>query len=925
MRFRISILLLIISGLICAQPLQAQQTKSDPHLYTFFFRGIPLGSALNELVTKTNIDLIYDPKLTDGHTVFVKAEQLSAPEILKKVLKSASLDYIQLSSGTFVVTRQSEMPPEYGYFTGIVRDADSGQPLPDANVMLTDASRFTTSNPSGVFHLDDLLPGQYDITVQYLGYKPVNRKLTIPSSGQVTETFELKEKPLVAEPVVVSGLDGQSDIGTGSISIDPNKPEYTTPLLPGPAGPIQSLGGFMGLQFSIPANSLHMQGGYDGDQQIRLDGIPVYSSSSIGTFAGLFSPYAIKKVTVNKAGFDASHGSQIAGVINLEQDGGGKPQVMFQSDPYALNLKMSGKHTFKANKSLSAMVALRSDIWNLVRAPGYRDLFTRWDRLDPLLTNTILQPEQQIVHFNPISEEPTIHFDDLHGSLTYQSGSLSTTSLTVYHGSTRFHTLLYSRSNINGEPDKRYMATKDAYQWENTALQLKQNWISGTRIDLSAGLQYSGHKLAHQYAMAESSQPGFGSYKSSDTLSVLKQIIDSGDAISNENHISRSDLFINVNYFPALNHHVQAGLDFIEMSYRFNLSDIFYIPVLNTHHSNQITAFVQDKITVGTHGRITAGMRFTYIPAVQKVFAEPRLSLALSHFSTPVGKSTINISGGLFRQYVNQFEVTNLGPSAIVPALTFWLPADYTIAVPRAYHIDLQTLTDPGSGWSITTESYLKWQPVGLTLDYSRLLDQSGIATTKSHDQRDFIVSMRTLAVGAGIRVQKKWNAENLKATVGFDYSNTRSKIPGRFNDSWQSVPWNQPYRLSSGLDWLPANKLTVLLRFQGIFGRSWAYSRAYYDFLSYKNIRTLAPDIFSDPSHDRLPLFLQLDAAVAYNGDFTGLKYQLRIDLINMLNRHNVTKWVLNPYNQNNFLTYQRQSQRMPGFTPSVSLQINF
>lgn len=59
-----------------------------------------------------------------------------------------------------------------GKITGKVRDALTGQPIGFANVVLVGTTRGTTTNEQGVYTIDGLERGFYNVTVSFLGYKP---------------------------------------------------------------------------------------------------------------------------------------------------------------------------------------------------------------------------------------------------------------------------------------------------------------------------------------------------------------------------------------------------------------------------------------------------------------------------------------------------------------------------------------------------------------------------------------------------------------------------------------------------------------------------------------------------------------------------------------------------------------------------------
>lgn len=137
--------------------------ESERETYTFEFRGADLRDALETVADVAGLDLIYDPDLVRTVTVHKRIQSLAMPELLLKLLEDSQLDFITLSTGTIVIIKTVRDEPSYGSYAGKVVDAQTGEPLPGANVMLADASGGTSTNRTGNFSLNSLISGTYNI------------------------------------------------------------------------------------------------------------------------------------------------------------------------------------------------------------------------------------------------------------------------------------------------------------------------------------------------------------------------------------------------------------------------------------------------------------------------------------------------------------------------------------------------------------------------------------------------------------------------------------------------------------------------------------------------------------------------------------------------------------------------------------------
>ncbi len=78
---------------------------------------------------------------------------------------------------------------EYDHFAtlyGVVSDSETGEPLANANVVLSPGGKTKTTGTDGRFEFADLDPQQYTVTVQKTGYS-TNRKTVTAIVGEKTE------------------------------------------------------------------------------------------------------------------------------------------------------------------------------------------------------------------------------------------------------------------------------------------------------------------------------------------------------------------------------------------------------------------------------------------------------------------------------------------------------------------------------------------------------------------------------------------------------------------------------------------------------------------------------------------------------------------------------------------------------------------
>ena len=72
---------------------------------------------------------------------------------------------------------------ESGSVYGFVKDSSNGEALIGANVFINDLSLGMATDINGYYVLQEIIPGTYDISVSYVGYKVLNKKIDITSGS----------------------------------------------------------------------------------------------------------------------------------------------------------------------------------------------------------------------------------------------------------------------------------------------------------------------------------------------------------------------------------------------------------------------------------------------------------------------------------------------------------------------------------------------------------------------------------------------------------------------------------------------------------------------------------------------------------------------------------------------------------------------
>jgi len=903
-------------------PLQSVCQNSENTRYSFDFNGISLSSALEDLASKTQADLIYDPNIVEGYTIYKRLQNKTVNEILEILLHDSDLDYIILSSGTFVVVETSKRPPYFGTLSGKIVDAETGEPLPGATIMLTDASGGTTSNSSGNFNLGRLIEGDYQITFSYVGYEPVQISINISPEQKANERIPLQPGNVDFTPIVVSAHKPLYAIsGNSDESIEPLSGWGSGTRTP---EAIQSLTLFSGIQYGLPMTDLHLQGSQRGGHRIFLDGIPVYNPYSFGHLFSAFSPYSLGRVRVDKAGFDVTAGSQIAGKIDLTHDISNRSgeNALLQIDPVNSNVRANIGNTGNENDRFQLMAALRSTFWNWYQDPVLSGTIREWDLVDPLTYNIFSSSEGDHSQFSSVKNDSEINYLDLHFASRYEIDAYQTVSYSLYKGDNSVKTDLLARDFA--ETGDAYMFSRDNYQWGNLATQISYDWLATPRLDLRFQLSFSRNQLFHSYAMFDSEMiENISTGQSESTLfQTLASRIDQGSSQEDDNLIrhffAKNDF--NFSFSPSFS--LGGGFQFDRVYSLFNLTDYFYLPTLTSQESSFYSSYLNGHWMLPGNFQFIAGSRFTILSPSGKFYPEPRASLQYDNPESSIGYWSLKIAGGIYRQFVNQFDLTNVGPSSLVPDFTIWAH-DSSIRQPIAYHTSLSFLLEPSQTTSVKLESYMKVQPSTYITSYSNLLTGQEI---NRGDFTSFAEITDMFAYGGGARVLQTFMQSRLQLLFGYDLSISKINMESQFGRVLPA-PWNEPHRFQARIRGQIHPAFSIIANWQSIAGRSWGFRQAYYDFMVPHNFTSAGEYDFLNPENDRLSPFHQLDLSFVYQPVIGSGNIEIRLNLINLLNRRNSIDWNLYPISESSDgqQQYEIRERTLPGINPSASLKISF
>lgn len=243
-----------------------------------------------------------------------------------------------------------------GVLTGTVLDADTGEPLPLANVVIEETGQGTSTEPDGTYRMTDLEPGTYTVVASYVGYQSAQVDVVLEAGAEEHVTIELIPEGLeVGELTVEAIRDDRDPRGLGAARLDAEEVR----ALPAVLEPdiFRSLQLLPGVQAASDFSSgLYIRGGSPDQTLVTLDGAPIYNPTHVFGFFSAFNPDAIDDVQLFKSDFPASYGGRLGSVVDLRTRGGSAEET---TGGASLGLLASRAHVSGGGERGTYMVSAR--------------------------------------------------------------------------------------------------------------------------------------------------------------------------------------------------------------------------------------------------------------------------------------------------------------------------------------------------------------------------------------------------------------------------------------------------------------------------------------------------------------------------------------------------------------------------------------
>lgn len=708
--------------------------------------------------------------------------------------------------------------------SGYVSDARSGETLIGAGVIYNDPSpgaqlAGAVSNNYGFYTLS-LPAGRRSLSWSFLGY--ADYTLTLDLTRDTVINIRLEPSAQIKEAVVTARKEaGINSTNTGAIEVPKNVLE-NVPALFGEKDVLKVLQLLPGVQGGTAGTAnIYVRGGGPDENLIMLDDIPLYNVNHMMGIFSVFTPEAVKKVTLFKGSFPARYGGRVSSVIDVRTNDG--------------NMK-----EFHGMVS----VGMLSDRAHL-EGPIVKD-------------KTAFSISGRVLHtflFTPLLLLKDIHsnyyFGDLNGKVTHKFDNGDRLIASIYHGRDRFLIQYKNETRFNYDDYSYKGKDSDVWHYEKTDMNLDWgNTVGVVRWNHALGPKmFANTSLAYNHYEMDMSREYIEKGYNKMTQKEVKRMDYSDENIVRYNSgINDGYLKVDVDYNPVPEHLIKFGAGYVFHHFNPQTGVIIHNAVTedtvkeedwDKENPETIKKTIQDTtLNMSTGGALFGheasiyieddfmlGRRLSFNPGVHISMFNTQGKTYLSF--QPRFSSRLEIGRGFsFKaSYARMAQYVHLLTSTDISLPTdLWVPITKNIKPETADQWSVGTYWDAGNGWEFSVEGYYK--NLQNVLEYK---DGMSVLIT-STDWESKVAMGQGRAYGMELFIQKKTGATT--GWLGYTLAKSERRFPdGSINrGEWFPFKYDRRHDISLVLNHKFSDRIDA--------SASWKFFTG--------DVRTLSPRYFT-------------------------------------------------------------------------------
>ena len=655
---------LILIGGVLLFALQTQAQKAETKL-SFSIRNATLEEFVKRIENSTGFSFIYGEEVKMNHRLTLDVKQKTIPEILNLAFANEPVKY-QIT-GRHILLQKKKQKPVSRKFTisGYVTDGTSSETLIGANILESRQQQGTTTNPYGFYSIT-LPAGETELSFSYLGYTTRQYKLELSKDTLINvlmqDNNQLEEVVIISDKAE-AGITA-TQMGAQEIPIAQIK---NTPSILGEADVMKTIQLMPGVQAGVEGSAgLYVRGGGPDQNLILLDGVPVYNVDHLFGFFSVFTPEAVKKVTLFKSSFPARFGGRLSSVVDVRSNDG----------------DMKKYHGTLSIGLLSSKIQLEGPI---IRDKTSFNISARRSYID-----LIAKP------FMPKDDKISYYFYDINAKINHKFSDRSRLFLNFYNGKDSYY---FKTTDSSSSMYKDKMSLN----WGNTIATARWNYIFNQKLFSNTTVAYNKYRMDANSTVYTKTN-------------LIESISESNYHSNYHSGICDWSYLIDFDYNPTPAHHIKFGAGYLHHDFRPEVAtskiqekedgitkqDTLYNSISNsTIQAHEVSAYIEDNFDIGSRLRMNVGLHLSMFRVQRRNYfsVQPRVSARYQL----TRHTALKASYTKMSQYIHL-----LSSTPISMPTDLWVPVTSKIKPMQAHQYSLGSYYTGLPGWEFSVEGYYK-------------------------------------------------------------------------------------------------------------------------------------------------------------------------------------------------------------------------
>lgn len=530
---------------------------------------------------------------------------------------------------------------------GYVVDAETGEALIGASVLLPASQSGAYSNEYGYFSLEFPAADSLEVRVTYVGYEM--NALQLAGTADLRMNVELVPAGKQLEDVVITSNSLEKKLNSSQMSMDQLSmvDAKKIPALFGEVDIIKTLQLKPGVQSGGEGTSgLYVRGGGPDQNLVLLDEAQVYNPSHLFGLFSTFNSDAVKDVRLFKGGFPAEYGGKLSSVIDVRLKEGNKKRFSTSGGLGLISSRLTLEGPIVKNKASFIFSGRRT----------YFDVFTR-------LLNQVNETNPNWV---PI---PDYYFYDLNGKVNVSLSDKDQLFLSAYGGRDVFG---FESGNFGVD-----------FTWGNKSATARWTHIFSPKLFLKTSGTYSDYN-----------------YRVENRFGQFDFNIGSGI----RDVTGKTELL----WLPGRRHEIKVGANYIYHTFSISRleassdDNTVNFSSGSTFYGHEMGVYINEEFRVNSRLTLNGGLRHSAFLSGEQWYSgiEPRASVKYSL------NGNVSLKGSYTRMFQYVHLVANSGAS--LPT-DIWYPSNSVVNPQQGDQVALGVSVLLGDDFLLTNEAYYKW------------------------------------------------------------------------------------------------------------------------------------------------------------------------------------------------------------------------